>query len=473
MDICPEELFHIKCEAPGNSPEFFKAFQDYATSSRQLYLDSASFLLSRSDLLLKLTNLSLINCWHPTRFEIERLVDGHMPTIQDPSFFDPTYIQNIRVLHQATHITYLKIMGFELSMEYLMSMNRLHSLHSLIFQQCSVHTSIIDAVQGDKYVPILTVVNLHLAMEREISWDRLRAHPMWYLLPFFINIKALAIDWFLEDHDAMPPPEVKERFNPFRNLERFAISRINTWEVPELVQWIRAVTTNTTKSLKLTHFKIGMRNPMFWGSFAALLEVLSHAPGLHTCVFDGLATNTVVLPVFEVISRYLPHILGITVIVYDDMEGRSHRSFPPWPGATWEYAKELAGFSRLQYFSWNYRFSPEYTPFWMPVMESGYPDIGLTMGRRMRSLELQEEDLLDDFESVAAVFAAYCPTLQTIAQVAERICLGGCHVQRQDGKVSFEPIEMGDLQATEKWNTDGLFGGGGWPPIVPGGNGQP
>ncbi|PVF91906.1 hypothetical protein CPB86DRAFT_830330 [Serendipita vermifera] len=424
LGISPEELCHIRSMAPENSQGFLTAFQDYATTSRQFYLKKATLLLSRSDLLLKLTKLSLINHWYPGRFELWQIVNGLLPTVQDPSFFNPTCAQNANILRQAIHLTYLDITGFEVSMEYLLPMSQLTSLYSVVFRLCSMNASVVDMVRRYEDTQILSVMNLHMILQREESWDIQRLHPMWYLLPFFTNIKTLAVDWFLQGHGSMPPVEVKSKFNPFRTIERFSISGINGWEVPELADWIQAAIVDPFDHVKFTHIKIATRNPLYWRGFTALLEAIGHAPQLHTCVFDGLATDTVLPSVFEVISEHLPHIYGLTVAVYDDME-------------------------------------------------DGYPDANSEMERRVKQQELErEEDSLDHLRTIAAVFAAYCSTLRTIVQATERLCLWGYHIQKREGKISFEPIELGGLRITEKWDTIGFFGVGGWPPIIPGGDRQ-
>ncbi|PVF91907.1 hypothetical protein CPB86DRAFT_261128 [Serendipita vermifera] len=133
LKISTIEFSRIIQNTPIDSPQFFKAYQEYATTARQSYLDDAVFLLSRGDLTQRLHHLVLFNVWHPKSFDIEYTVGGHMPTIQDPSFFHPVHERNLSILGQAIQIIHLEVIGFELTKDYLFSMQSSPSLHSLTF----------------------------------------------------------------------------------------------------------------------------------------------------------------------------------------------------------------------------------------------------------------------------------------------------------------------------------------------------
>ncbi|PVF91905.1 hypothetical protein CPB86DRAFT_820093 [Serendipita vermifera] len=119
MDVPRERLSTIREETGAREPEFFVAFQELANGARQAYLGKVDFLLSREDILRKLNKLSLINVWNGRRYEIKYIAGGHMPTKQDPSFFDLIHGRNSSVLHHAAHITQLKIEGLQIPIDYL------------------------------------------------------------------------------------------------------------------------------------------------------------------------------------------------------------------------------------------------------------------------------------------------------------------------------------------------------------------
>jgi hypothetical protein len=464
LGISAEKFFRIRKDKSNISPEFLEAFQKLANDARQLYIDRAEFLLSREDILHKLNHLSLLNRWDPRSYEIKLIAGGHMPTVQEPSFFDPLHERNLKVLRHTTQITQLDIDAFSLSNEYLNLVHGFHALHSIEIRSCNIQDCIIDAVRQDRYIAIPTVANVRIVMSVDETWDDPESHPMWYLLPSFTNIKNLSIESF-DRHVTLPPFDVLDVCNPFRTLERFAISRFNGWDVIGLANWVQSAVT-ADESLKLTHFRISTGSPMDSRVFATLLEVLSHAPQLHTCVFDGLAPNIVHPSVFRLISEHLPDIFGLTVVMCEDLSGMSRRSCTPWPGPMWEYAKEFTGFSRLQFLSWNNLLLEESMPIWMLLMEDGYPAT-----EREEAVVSQWDDAWEgyeyDSERVAALFAAYCPTLLTIVNGVGRLCLWGYHINHQDGKKSFHSIEMGGLQTTRKWNTNGSSTMGQWPKIIP------
>jgi hypothetical protein len=460
LEISGGELSQIRKRNPNDSPELFKAFQEYAITARSLYLERAAFLLSREDLLQRLNSLYLSNQWYPGHFEIEYTANGYMPTTQEPSFFDPVHERNLNVLQYAAQITRLEIAGFEISKNYLISMHSLHSLHSVVFRVCSAQWNIRDAVTRGEYNPTHLVLNIRMFVSGEVTGDG--PNSMWYLLPFFVNIKTLTIQLLRDGRDQFPPPEVRGVFNPFQKLERFDISGTSV-EVWRLVDWIQAG-ISPDETLKLTHFKIKTRRPILLDEFTQLLEVLSHAPQIHTCVFDGLATSIVVPSVFDAISRYLPGLVGLTVATYDDTAGRSGRSYAAWPSPTWEYAMRFSGLPFLQYFSWNNRFLKEFTPIWIVLLEDGFPVAG-SDEKWQYMFDAVQHGHIDEYQSVAAAFAAYCPTLQAITLASQGLSCEGCYIHRQDGKLSFEPVRMGGLRVTEKWDTDPF--GGGWPIIYP------
>lgn len=463
LRISDKELYRIKRKNPIGSPEFFTAFQEYAMMARQQHHDDATFLLSRGDIIQRLHEVYLVNDWNSRKFEIEYIVRGHMPTVQDPYFFDPVHKQNQIILRRAIQINRLGISGFDLTKDYLSSLQALLLLHSLTFRSCSVQEQIKDAVRRGEYKPIFTVLNVRMIMGQEESGDTLGVHSMWYILPFFVNIKTLYIRMFQDSPGHIPPPEDREAFNPFRKLVKLDISGISM-EFPQLVEWMQAAVT-ADESLKLTHFRIQTRTIILWHTFTRLLEVLSRAPHIHTCVFDGLPTNIVFPTVFGVISRHLPSLVGLTVVTHDDMAGRSRRSDRPWPSPVWEYAMEFSGFSSLQYFSWNNRFFYEYTPIWMPLLEDGYPDATSDKEKWRMKFHAVENEFIDDFRSVAAVFAAYCPTLQAVTLNADGLRKEGCHIRRQEGKPSFEPFQSGELYGKDLWHPSMLDEG--WPNIYP------
>lgn len=58
---------------------------------------------------------------------------------------------------------------------------------------CSTQEQIWDALRQGKYSPIYKVLNARVVMGQEEFGNPLDVHSMWYLIPFFVNIKTLSI----------------------------------------------------------------------------------------------------------------------------------------------------------------------------------------------------------------------------------------------------------------------------------------
>ena len=413
------------------------------------------FILSRPDLTQSLTSLSLLNLWSPASQFDGTVVEGFLPTELDKDFYVPVEQYSHRVFRAAINLTKLRIMGFEITTEFVRITTQLPSLSTLSFSVCpltnEVQTLALEA-DSPKYERVL---NLDMNF-RSRTQDDDYLDP-WFLLPLCPNVRTLTVQGTTSTSGiVLPPEDIWDVLNPFKSLEKFTIMGLVGWEVITLGRWIKGASGREGRSIRMTHFKLETKGSFGEMDISVLVNALGYAPALEVCVFEGICAEAATTGIISLIAHHIPNILGLTVIVND--KWHSHRSnLRAWPSPMWAYGSRFSSFSRLQYFGWNNRFGPEIAPAQMLFMEEGYPD---ESDEWMLLKKVDDKSYVWDFERTGAVFGAYCPSLKFVGLSQAQIVMVACSIDRSNGKLVVESHEFGSprLREITQWDTSILQG---------------
>jgi len=384
----------------------------------------------------------------------------------DPNFYNPVHRHTDLFLQAAAHVTELRMTGFEISQDYVRSISNISSLYTVMLYQCSPTSELrASALQVD-FPKCEQVLDLSVIMDKRTPEnDHTEA---WYLLPLFPRLRTLAIsDINSKMGMVLPPEELLRVINFFQTLEKFSIHGLVGWQVTELGNWIRSASRNEDPAIRITHFSLRTKWTFNEAEIATLANALSYGPDLEVCIFDGVRSELATTVLIDLVARFLPNVLGLTIQVKDD-ERFPKSGWRAWPSAMWQYGSHFTSFSRLQYFGWNNRFEAEILPNQMVFLEEGYPDEG--DWNQWKLLKQADDDsFLHDIERTGAVFAAYCPSLKYFVQVQDNYPSYVCLVEENAGSRVVIGHWSGDIALQEhdlkKWNTSMILDS--WSPVIP------
>jgi hypothetical protein len=393
--------------------------------------------------------------WSPVSQFNDTIAEGFVPTELDSTFYDPIDRYSHFILRVTTNLTELKMMGFEITTEFVRVTTQL-PLITVLFNLCPLTSELQTSALEADFPKYERVLNLSIGF-RNRSQDDDYIDP-WFLLPLCPNLRNLTVQGTTSRVGIILPPEDKwDALNPFKVLEKFAIMGLVAWEVDALGRWIRRASGPEGRSIRMTHFKLESKGGFGEMGMNVLAHALGHAPALEACVFEGVCCESATTGLIRLIARHLPNILGLTITVND---GWHNQRLAPraWPSPMWAYGSIFSSFARLQYFGWNNRFEPEIVPAQMPFMEEGYPDKEPDGYMVLKTVD--DESYIWDFERTGAVFGAHCPTLEFVALCQSQVLMVGCSIQRRDGDLMVQRHEFDSpkMLGVRKWNTSFLWG---------------
>jgi hypothetical protein len=369
-------------------------------------LQDAEFLLSRPDITHCIEALSILVEWNDSFFE-----QAGFPLFDDFSsawreFFGPIVQSTRDIIRQTPNTQQLYISGVVVSDIIKADIISLKKLHSLKLNNCFVH-----GIMSQNELPS-SVVNLVVRIVDD------RHQDPWIFLPSLPNLRTLSLSLGNELTDpGLPHPTIIRLRNPLVTLERLAIDGLRSDDWVDLIRMVAEASASTRNKLRLTHFKLALRDGMPTPLLDALLSGLEEAP-LQVLVLKGIRNGSPEL--IERIAQLFPDLLSLTLYYYDS--DRQHRSRGTvWPFPTWEYAQRLGRFNRLKHFGWNFAVDLVYLPAVMPYFEDGFPEEFWTV----------PNEVLDDWDgSVAKLFAVHQPSLESMAFVQNNFPAPYCRFTR-------------------------------------------
>lgn len=277
----------------------------------------------------------------------------------------------------------------------------------------------------------------------------------WAILPLLPKLRSLEVFASPDVVSILPPPDIRNAVHLFNTLERIFLSGVSIWEVPMLAEWISHAPSSNLVPIRLTHFKLETKLGIAEEDMNGLLAALEGAP-MRYFVVDGIRCATPQL--LDRIAHAFPTLCSLTLI-YRDSDRQTRGKMAEWPFPTWEYAPHLAGFHHLKHFGWNFfNFRVDPSPSVLLLMELNYT---------ARSWEVADSmnDNLSDWDSVARMFAAFCPSLTSFALVTDSSALILFNIHRRPGGV----IEAEQVKSThaahEVHNPSSLISS--WPQFYP------
>lgn len=218
------------------------------------------------------------------------------------------------------------------------------------------------------------------------------------ILPHLPNLRWLDVrdQSFFSTPWVVPPLAITETYNPFGTVERMTFTPVRSHEWEDLLILLHGAVPGGR--LPLTHFKVTIDDSLAREPLFALITALARSSlqclSLHGIDYAGV-------DLLEHIVQSLPDLVALTLVYREGPRQRLPRD-ACWPCPAWQYAAPLAGLPRLEYFGWNLRPDRIYSPIAMRAFETGdwctdaYPSF-------------------DDTVSLPKLFAAYRPTLKTMA----------------------------------------------------------
>ena len=420
-----------------------------ATESRGRYIETSEFIFSRPDLVKSLTSLSLLNLWNLDEQFEGTTAQGLTLTDLDENFFVPVEWQNHRLLQITVNLTELRMLGFSIGADFVRITTQLPSLTKLFINRCSLTgeaQALAIGAHSPKYERVLDLSILFRSrMQEEDETD------LWHLVPLCPNVQlftacALGVGFGF----VLPLEELWDRLSPFKVAEKIAFLGLAAWEVHTLGNWITRTAGSGAHPIRMTHFKLLSEGSFGEMGMSSLAGGLSHVQDLQVCVFGGIHHDAATTRLIDLISHFIPNILGLTINI---ASMRQHQQCRVWPSPMWAYGSHFSSFPRLLYFGWDNYFDDEITPAQMLFIEEGYPsgDGAWTLLK-----QVDDDAYLYDFERTGAVFFAYCPSLRFVGLDQGHITMLACAIERGESGVKVERHEIGSpilLQESEKWNT--------------------
>lgn len=433
---------------PATGPdEVLQLAQGPAIRSRQEYLENARFLLSRPDLVRQIEDLSVVLYgWRSCNLSSKNLEDFD-PLRFDPDFFSPVDASTIEVLNVASNTTSPFLSGVTLTISFIDALRGLASLEKLSVLACDLNEELRNLLSSPSASSICNVIQLSLMFDEQEEWQP----TSWYLLVLFPNIKYLTT---LES--MMPifaPPLVVQEAAAHHVLERLILTHPYLGEPDGFLRWLRAP-FSVNNPIRLTHFKLVVMT-CSTHTVAPLLRVLRDAHSLVVLSIDGIYN---VSPSFiRLIAECAPDLVALTIVARASNRQRRARNCT-WPYATWEYAPPFSAVRRLQHFCWNSTSDLSISPACIRTME-GDLDFGIE----------REEYLGPDGNSYpeAALFASYCPTLESFeVSAAGIIPIVACEIHRSASGLITTDGNIGLLRRRQ-WDPSSAFGGAeAWPHVT-------
>lgn len=382
-------------------------------------MEEMDFVLSRPDILRSIRHLGLFGSWYG---HAKDMLDLEFGSQKHTDIFGPVESRASPILDRTPNVEAINFTNLFISTDMLRSLATSHNLRKLFISSAHMTRTHIP-------LRLSSVTNI------TIFFSLPEASSLWSLLESCPSLRFLTLVFSDEADSIEPSTEIRARSNPFGSLERLILKRFESLDIMFLVQWMREAI-----NLRLRRFWLqGGQGGIFQLQTAHILGALGPAP-LQVLILDGLHHAEPGL--LGEIAALFPDLRGLTLFYRDSFRQTRTRSVV-WPHASWEYAPYFHNFHRLEFFCWNFEVNMMEMAFHRTLrsFEEGFPEF---------SWKVEAEESLADWNSVARVLAAYCPTLK---YVSFHIC-PECVISRTpSGSIV---VTGGDMEAGGKWGRTGL-----------------
>ncbi|KIK66448.1 hypothetical protein GYMLUDRAFT_55703 [Collybiopsis luxurians FD-317 M1] len=384
--------------------------KEVALGARGKFLGDVEFFLSRPDIAQQTRRMWFKNDFRTYKIEL----DGDLA-----SFYEPINNAVCSTLRAAVNLHALTIYTYDLEPDLLIALSQLRYLRELSLIGCRRSDILMTSIG---ILPKCNQVRLLKYADHSNDFDQ--GELSWFMLFLFPGLQVLNL--LSPDGELSyipPPPVIIRQTNIFQKIRY--LSLYHFYDLPALSDWIRR--SHSQRPLELTHLKLMHEWGLSDEDVMELLDVLRlHAAPLRVLALDGLRDANLAL--FEHIVDCFPDLLGLSLIRRENY--RQYNSEPcSWPRASWEYAPIFSRFTRLEYFSWNFRLLDDHTSY--PAVMLAFEEQAEFERReeqaRMTEINWDLWELLlvsDEFDCVdaARLFAAYCPSLKTLSSFRGSSC---------------------------------------------------
>lgn len=414
------------------------AIASVALAARDRLVKELEYLSTRPDIIAKLQNLSLIGHWKRDDLQVAGLVNDEQKCEE---YYGPIMRAVRDLLAKATNVQFIKIADFHVTLEGAKAITSLPSLRTL-----EVRASTLPSIS--ELPESRSVLNGIL----DLSKGQLR---QWQLLMPLANLRVLSL-FVVDCERAFPPPEVLQTYNPFKTIEKFAVTGIEAGDVGVLSSLLRSA--KSSGGLKLTHLKVvaghsGLHQPELKDLFDAL-----SGTSIQYLVLDGIYYAEV--DVIDTIASALPDLLCLTLSYRQGTRQKSEKVL--WPRSSWEYAPHLAKFRNLQHFRWNFHLNFE-EPVLAGILgffEDGFKEDWYDY--------VDPEESYSDWDAIARVLAAYCPTLTNVSFLTSSFPVLEYNISRsEDGKLVVQEQDTQAMLASTRLIDPDLVRNVTWPQVTP------
>ncbi|EKM58503.1 uncharacterized protein PHACADRAFT_252878 [Phanerochaete carnosa HHB-10118-sp] len=387
-----------------------------AVAECERFFRNADLICARPDIAQNIHHLTL-STWGTT--DLRRTLWG---SPEDVNNLDKLIIGRMRdVAVKTPGVTKLTLENIVLTVELAEAIFALPGLSYLAIIDCTVDF-------GDREPRNLPARLEHLMLKCYSVLVPHGAHNHWEILHYLPSLRWLCVkgaDYVY----SLPSDTVIARTAPFATLQRLQIEGLDKTNVADDDEpWKLVMLLHSAPELHLTHVNLHFSDGLPEFETFALIYALQRAP-LRLLVLKGIDCAHTHL--IEYIAEAFPELFGLT-LSYRESPLQQRLREASWPCSSWEYAACLARFSRLEHFGWNYRIEGTASPAVMLHFEGGFCGEGCVH-------DTVDADF-DELETLLPLFAAYCPTLRSLAFEGS----GGfpdplCTIARDaQGKTTFE-----------------------------------
>lgn len=364
--------------------------------ARDTLLDELDFVISRPDILKLIVDITMFGRrydYAKSKLEIETGSPQYM------ELFSPIQPRIDLILQKVENLKVLTLNHVVITQDVIQAIAALHGVTEFSAHACKL-------AKVPKLPLCLSVNHVTLALPPNGDVSLLALMESFPAMHFLHLIGAPRLDetrFF----------EMRAKLNPFSPLKRLILDEFNHTDTPFFAQWIQAA-----PNLQLTHVWIKSRG--FNGGFDALLGIfppiiqstlhaLSMAP-LQVLIIDRLWYAKP--DIFDKIAGVFPRLRALTLFY------SKSQVFTRWPHASWEYAPHFSGFSRLEFFGWNFHVDAMAMGFHhtLQFFEDGFP------GDQPETEDDEPIESFEDWKFNVRLLTTYCPTLKCIVYHPDTEC---------------------------------------------------
>ncbi|KAJ3489476.1 hypothetical protein NLI96_g2108 [Meripilus lineatus] len=355
---------------------------------RDELVDKLDYLMARPEILRNIASLTMFGIRYGTA---KRAFNSRVGSPESQDYFGPIESRAGLLLQRIHNVERLELGDLDISPSIYRCLGTFNRLTSISIAFCQL-------ADGEEYIQCPSILSAVFGLT---TGDL----ALWSLLATWPNLRVLGVVSMNTSYPMGLSANNRTTYNHFPTLERLVLQNVLPEDVHFFTSWIR-----DTPGLKLTHFWLDTWAVGIPPSLTQdILSALTLTP-LQVLVLQGMLHAEPRL--LDDIARALPKLRGLTLF-YRASPGvkRSKDTIAPWPYKSWEYASHFRGFRQLEFFGWNFYLDPKEKAFHrtLQLFETEFSQSWE---------EMEREESLADWNSIAKAVAAYCPTLKCQSTVS-------------------------------------------------------